>query len=101
MRGVPAKAGQSNESLLGGDMDPWLPRFKSSCMKYLPLAGKVFDLTHEEYANGLSAAATPLDCPFECHRTNSATADPPMTSFTSTGTSQKFMPVACGANQPL
>ena len=64
VRGVPTKAGQFNESLLVGDKDPWLPRFMSSCMKYLPLAGKVFDFTHEKYAKRLSDAATALGLPF-------------------------------------
>ena len=59
-RGVPTKAGQFNASLLVGNKDPWLPRFMSSCMKHLPLAGKVLDLTHEEYAKRLPAAAASL-----------------------------------------
>ena len=33
-------------------------------MKHLPLKGKVFNFTHEEYAKRFSAAATALGLPF-------------------------------------
>ena len=63
-RGRPTKSGQFNETVLVGDLDPWIPTFMNSCVKRLPVSGKIFDFSHEEFARRLQDAARQLQLPY-------------------------------------
>ena len=63
-RGRPSKSGQFNETVLVGDLDPWIPTFMNLSVKRLPVSGNIFDFSREEFARRLKDAARQLQLPY-------------------------------------